>query len=174
MRWLIIFTFLLGVTVFAEPKKNFEEMFEKINTKKYELLKEELALSEKVEKNVVPIMKKYDKKIFELRSAHMKDGIELRRAVKKDYNKILAHQKAGIALQKKVLILLEEEIAEVEKAGVDSETIVALMKFEKRFMRDFIHNAKKHHKGKNGGFGNGPRGGGPRGGDDDFGPIDEF
>ncbi len=168
MRGLIIFMFLSGALLFAQPKKNFEEMFEKVNAKKYELLKEQIALPEKVEKNVVPIMQKYDKKIFELRSTHMKEGIELKRAVKKDYNKILTHQKAGIALQKQVLALLEQEIAEIEKTGVDAETMVALMRFERKFMKNFIHNAKKHHKGKGE---RGPKGDGAR--DDGFGPFDD-
>ncbi len=146
---LIIFSLLLSLSVFAGEKEaglSKDEMFKKMSEKKYSLLKEKINLTADEEKIILPILKDYDKKRFDLMADHFKKGKELRDAEKKDYDAILKHQKEGLELMKKSLDAEKAKIADLEKAKVKSEIIVKLERFEKRFMGKMMKGHGKHHK----------------------------
>ncbi|MBN2694817.1 hypothetical protein JXR93_09165 [bacterium] len=142
----VIFTLLISISLLGwgggKKFKNLskEEIFQKMSEKKYSILKEKVELTKAEEEIVLPILKSYDQKRFELMSKNFEKGKELRDAENKNYDEILQHQKEMIDAMQKGLELEKAKIAELEKAGVNTETIVKLERFERRFMM--------HHKGK--------------------------
>lgn len=141
MKTLFIFISLLVTLAVFAKEFDGEAIFEKISEKKYSMLKEKVTLTADEEKKLMPILKTYDKKIFDLRMNHLKDGKGLFKS--KDYDKILKHQKEGLNVEKSIFELRQKEIEEIEKAKIKAETIVKLSRFEMEFMHKFMNKFKE-------------------------------
>jgi hypothetical protein len=114
---------------------------------KYDMIKK--RLTKKNANKVLPIIKKYDKKIFTLMKPHMEKVQKLRNSEYANYKERLALQEEGLELRIKVLKLKKQELKELKSTGLSNEILVRILRREMR-QNVFGRNRGNFFKGKRG------------------------
>lgn len=123
-----------------------EQMFQKHTARKYEMIKKHL--NKKNANKVLPILKKYDKKVFALMKPHLLKAKKLRKAEYANYKAKLDLIEEGLNLKIKVLKLKKQELKELKATGLSNELLVRIAKKERRGMMG--HHGRRGMKGNHG------------------------
>ncbi len=144
-KLMIIALILMSSVMFAQRKgmgngqgkgpsamKNLspEQRFQNRTQRKYEMVKKHL--SKKNADKVLPILKKYDKKVFALMKPHMEKAQKLRSAEYANYKAKLTLIEEGLDLRVKVLKLKKQELKELKATGLSNELLVKIARKEMR------------------------------------------
>ena len=120
-----------------------EQRFQNRTTRKYEMVKRHLT--KKDADKVLPILKKYDKKIFALMKPHMEKAQKLRQAEYANYKAKLALIEESLNLRAKVLKLKKQELKELKATGLSNEILVRIARKEMRHGQRGRRGMKGNH-----------------------------
>jgi len=135
-----------------------EQRFQKRTERKYTKIKK--RLTKKDADKLIVILKKYDKKIFELKKPHMEKRKKLKKSEYADFKAQIKLMEEGLELRAKVLNIKKAEFKELKESGLSNQILVRIMKREMHHGKkgkDGKHGKRRGHKGKKGGHGNGNR-----------------
>ncbi len=131
-----------------------EQRFQNRTQRKYEMIKKHLT--KKNADKVLPIIKKYDKKIFAVMKAHLDKAQKVRKSEYADYKAKLNLIEERLDLRIKVLKLKKQELKELKATGLSNEILVRIANREmKQRKRGRKAMRRKGRGGMNGHFGKG-------------------